>query len=157
MSPVARASEEISVTVPAMSTARHILSLNSGDRLICSLTVLGGARYAADQIACSIDDPTGQRFEIFEDSIVHWRGDFEFTANESGAYTLLFGNADCDFIRTVHLSYYAVDSQNLLDTFIGSGAFCVISGFVILAITFTFLLVVLSRRKDTSENDQPPR
>jgi hypothetical protein len=152
MTSVVNASQVLTVEVPPKLVASRIINLDAGDKFTGSLSIFGGTGQLAGQIACSVDDPTGQLFEIFEHGIVSWGGSFEFTANKSGAYTFYFANPDQQDSRTVTLSYDVASSQNFLSFLISSGILWVLVGLVILVV-FMGLAVILSRRKGKSKTN----
>jgi len=151
----AHATQVITVEIPPHLVANRVFNLNSGNKFTGSVSIFGGTSDLAGQIACGVDDPTGQGIEIFEHGIVKWGGDFEFMANKPGAYTFYFANPNTQNSRTVHLSY-DIAGPDVFSWFIGSGYFWAVIGLVIILFASIGVRVGLNRKKSTSKIDQPP-
>lgn len=88
--------------VPALQTITVTWNLDKGSRIEGYFTVRGGN----DDIRFSIKDPYGS--VILNAGTITGRGDFAFTAESTGAYTMYFDNSYSIFTsKAVFLSYQA--------------------------------------------------
>jgi hypothetical protein len=144
-----RASSVETVQVGALSEQTLVFNLQTGQKFTGSLAISGGS---GNDINFRVTDPTGAT--ILNLGRVSVGGSFDFTAQESGAYTLYFDNSfSLLSSKTVSLTYdiglptvFGIDLGILL---------IIIAVVVILLCVILVLAVALNRRKRISKTNQP--
>jgi hypothetical protein len=93
------AAEVETITIEGFSEEIFTHNMNDGQQFSGSLSISGGL---GDDIIFSVKAPNGT--EIIKPSSVSEGTEFEFMANQDGAYTLVFSNVGL-LSRTVNLTY----------------------------------------------------
>ena len=145
-----KASSVETVQVAPLTEQMLTFNLQTGQKFTGSLAISGGS---GEDIDFRVVDPSGA--SIVNLGRVSHGANFEFTAQESGAYTLHFDNSFSLFsTKTVSLTY-DISLPSVLG--IDFGQFLVIIiVVVILLFVIVALAVALNRRKRASKTKQPP-
>jgi hypothetical protein len=131
------AAEVETITVDALSEETRTHNLNDGQQFSGSLSVSGGL---ADNIRFSVKAPNGT--EIINIGSISEGTEFEFTADQDGAYTLVFTNVGLGS-RTVNVSY---DIKTL--TIAGlDGTQILIVAFAVIAVIVVGIVVIFKKSK----------
>ncbi|MFZ7137729.1 MAG: emp24/gp25L/p24 family protein [archaeon] len=134
---VVYAAEVETITVDALSEETRTHNLNNGQQFSGSLSVSGGL---ADNIRFSVKAPNGT--EIINIGSVSEGTEFDFTAEQDGAYTLVFTNVGLGS-RTVNVSY---DIKTL--TIAGlDGTQILIVAFAVIAVIVVGIVVIFKKSK----------
>ncbi|MCW4021863.1 MAG: emp24/gp25L/p24 family protein [Candidatus Bathyarchaeota archaeon] len=134
---VVYAAEVETITVDALSEETRTHNLNNGQQFSGSLSVSGGL---ADNIRFSVKAPNGT--EIINIGSVSEGTEFDFTADQDGAYTLVFTNVGLGS-RTVNVSY---DIKTL--TIAGlDGTQILIVAFAVIAVIVVGIVVIFKKSK----------
>jgi hypothetical protein len=144
------ASSVQTVQVAPMTEQMLIFNLQTGQKFTGTLAISGGS---GEDIDFRVVDPSGAT--IVNLGRVSHGATFEFTAQESGAYTLHFDNSfSLLSTKTVNLTY-DIGLPSILG--IDFGQFLIIIAVVvILLLIIVALAVALNRRKRASKTNQPP-
>lgn len=125
------------ITVEPFDEETLTLNLNNGQRFSGSLSVSGGL---ADNIIFAVKAPNGT--EIMNLGSVSEGTEFEFMADQDGAYTLVFTNAGL-VSRTVNLTY---DIETL--TIAGlDGTQILIAAFFVITVIVLGIIIILKKGK----------
>ncbi len=143
------ASQVQSTQVPAASSQTWTFNLDSGDKFTGSLSISGGS---GNDIDFSVTDPKGTTILGF--GRVSQGRSFEFTATQSGAYTLHLGNTFSFFSsKTVSITYDI--TRPLLNTGIGDNSFLLIATVLIIIMLVVIIIgVTASKRSATRQMPQ---
>lgn len=134
---VVSAAEIETITIEGFSEETITYNLNDGQQFSGSLSVSGGL---ADNIIFSVKAPNGTK--IVNLGSVSEGTEFEFTANQDGAYTLVFTNAGL-VSRTVNLTY---DIKTL--TIAGlDGTQVLIASFLVILVIVIGIIVIFKKGK----------
>jgi len=147
------ASQVKTVQVGALQEQMIAFNLGNGDKFSGSLSITGGG---GNDIDFSVTDPQGTT--IVGLGRVSQGRSFEFTAQQSGAYTLHFDNDFSIFSsKTITLSY---DITRPILGGLGGGvadnSLMLIIGAIAIIAVVVVLVVVLTKRKSTPNNYQQP-
>lgn len=147
---VVSASQVTSVQVSPGQEQMLTYNLQSGDKFTGSLSISGGS---GNDIDFKVTDPQGTT--VVGLGRVSQGRSFEFTAQESGAYTLHFDNSfSLISSKAVTISYDI--SKPILGGGFDSNSLVIIIGVIIIVIVIVVLAVGLSRRKNTQRTNLPP-
>lgn len=134
---VVNAAEVETITIGALSEETVTYNLNDGQQFSGSLSISGGL---GDNIIFSIKAPNGT--EIVNMGSVSEGTEFEFIANQDGAYTLVFSNVGL-VSRTVNLTY---DIKTL--TIAGlDGTQVLIASFLVILVIVVGIVVIFKKGK----------
>jgi len=134
---VVSAAEVETITIGALSEETFTYNLNEGQQFSGSLSVSGGL---GDNIIFSVKAPNGT--EIVNLGSVSEGTEFDFMANQDGAYTLIFFFF-CLVSRTVNLTY---DIKTL--TIAGlDGTQVLIASFLVILVIVTGIIVIFKKGK----------
>ena len=113
-------------------------NLNNGQKFSGSISVSGGI---ADSIIFSVKAPNGTK--IIDLSSVSEGTEFDFTADQDGAYTLVFENPLALSPKTVNLTY---DIETL--TIAGlDGTQLLIAAFLVIIVIVVGIIIILNKGK----------
>ncbi len=131
------AAEVETITVEALSEETRTYNINNGQEFSGSLSVSGGL---ADNIIFSVKAPNGT--EIRNLGSVSEGTEFDFLADQDGAYTLVFSNVGL-VSRTVNLTY---EIKTL--TIAGlDGTQILIAAFAVIALIVVGIVVIFRKEK----------
>lgn len=131
------ASQVETITVDALNEQTFTQNLNEGQKFSASLSVSGGL---ADNIIFSVKSPNGT--EILNLGSVSEGTQFEFLADQNGAYTLVFTNLGL-VSRTVNLTY---DIETI--TIAGlDGTQILIAAFLVILVIVVGIIVIFKNKK----------
>jgi len=143
------ASSVETVQVSPLSEQMLTFNLNTGQKFTGSLAISGGG----EDINFRVVDPSGAA--IVNLGRVTSGANFDFTAQESGAYTLHFDNSFSLFsTKTVSLTY-DIGLPSVLGIDFGQFLIIIVV-IVVLLFVIAALAVALNRRKKASKTNQPP-
>jgi len=151
---IINASQVETTQIPALSTETWTFNLNSGDSFSGSLSISGGS---GNDIDCRVTDPQGTI--ILDLGRVSQGKSFGFTAQQSGAYTIHFGNTFSLLTsKTVAVTY------DIEHPFLGGGNLdslsvpvtVIVAGVIIAVLVIIGLVVVLTRNKTKNDYLPPP-
>ncbi len=145
------ASQVETTQVPALSSQTWVINLDSGDSFSGSLSISGGS---GNDIDFSVTNPGGTT--VVGLGRVSQGSAFDFTADQSGAYTFHLGNTFSVFSsKTVSMSYDithpllgGTGSNNLLIS--------VIAIIIVIVLVVVVLVIALNRRKSSPQTYPPP-
>jgi hypothetical protein len=144
------ASQVETAQVSAMSSSSWVINLSDGDSFSGSLSVSGGS---GNDIDFSITDPQGTT--IVNSGRVSQGTTFDFTVEQSGAYTFHLGNAFSIFSsKTVSMSYDV--THPMLGGTTGNSYLIPILAIIVIVIVVVVLAVVLTRKKGADQSFPPP-
>jgi len=125
------------ITVDALSEETRTYSLNKGQEFSGALSISGGL---ADNIIFAVKAPNGT--EILNPGSVSEGTEFDFVADQDGAYTLVFSNLGLAS-RTLNLTY---DKKTL--TIAGlDGTQILIAAFAVIATIVLGIVVIFKKQK----------
>jgi len=132
------------LTVDPLTTKTLTFNLSEGDIFSGSLAISGGAN---NDINFWITDPQGNT--ILNLGRISQGTSFEFTAKNSGAYTLHFDNSFSIFsAKQVSLSY------DIKHSFINNFILLIILGIISICVIIAVLMLILHRKKTPKEPPQ---
>ena len=132
------AAEVETITVDPLSEGTLTYKLNNGQQFSGSVSVSGGI---ADSIIFSVRAPNGTR--IVDTTSIAGGTEFEFMADQDGAYTLVFENTLGLNSKTVNLTY---DIQTI--TIAGlDGTQILIAAFLVILVIVVGIVVIFKKGK----------
>jgi len=137
---LANASQVQTTQVPALNSETLTINLSSGDKFTGSISISGGS---GNDIDFSVTDPQGTT--ILDLGRVSQGRSFEFTAQQSGAYTFHLDNSFSILSsKTVSLSYDITPS--ILNFGSGGNSLLLIIVVIVIVILVVVIAVAASKR-----------
>jgi hypothetical protein len=134
---VVHAAEVETITIEALNEENLTYNLNNGQEFSGSLSISGGL---ADNIIFAVKAPNGT--QIVNLGSVSEGTEFDFLADQDGAYTLVFTNAGL-VSRTVNLTY----EINTLTIAGLDGTQILIAAFLVILVIVIGIVVIFKKQK----------